>query len=357
MLIVLLVLCCQAAPQDSDIDTDEVVTLFPTLARQMEGGGWEIPVHGWIYEPEARVESLEWFLRHIGLAAPADAASAALLARRAAPFLVDNERNQRIPIRVGGEIAHSEPSHPNGHFRLTVISTAEPTSKPAGLPPLLRLQALAKAGDTRSFPGTAYLLDSDSVSVVSDIDDTIKVSQVRDKSELIKNTFLRPFKAVDGMAGLYASWADGGAAFHYVSASPWQLFAALDEFRAAAGFPAGSFHLKTFRLKDETFLSLFESPEAYKAATIRELIRRFPKRKFILVGDSGERDPEAYAALRREFPENVVAIFVRDVTDEGRDSQRYGSVFREIPADAWQIFREPAEITTPRVLRPAVRTP
>lgn len=350
MLIVLLLFCGQATPQDSDIDADEVVTLFPTLARQTDSGGWEIPIHGWIYEPEARVESLDWFLRQLGLVAPDEPAAAALLARRAAPFLVDNERNQRIPIRVGGQTAKSEPSHPNGHFRLTVIAAAEATTKPAGSPPLLRVHALPKPGDSRTFPGTAYLLDSDGVSVVSDIDDTIKVSNVRDKSELLKNTFVRPFKSVDGMAELYTSWAGGGAAFHYVSASPWQLFGALDEFRAAEGFPAGSFHLKTFRLKDETFLSLFESPEAYKTSTIRELIRRFPKRRFILIGDSGERDPEAYAALRREFPQNVAAILLRDVTGEGRDAQRYRNIFRDVPADDWQVFREPEEIEVPNIL-------
>ena len=130
----------------------------------------------------------------------------------------------------------------------------------------------------------------------------------------------------------------------YVSASPWQLFLPLSEFVRSNGFPAGTFYLKNFRLKDRSFGSLFQNPEEYKPAVIEPLLKQFPNRRFVLVGDSGERDPEVYGALARRFPKQVMRIFIRNVTNEASGSERYERAFHDLPAARWQVFREPAEI-------------
>lgn len=98
------------------------------------------------------------------------------------------------------------------------------------------------------------------VSVVSDLDDTIKISQVTDRKKLLDNTFRQPFRDVPGMAAAYTRWRGQGAAFHYVSASPWQLYPALSTWLDAAGLPQGEWHMKYFRVKDESFMNLFASP-------------------------------------------------------------------------------------------------
>jgi phosphatidate phosphatase APP1 len=59
--------------------------------------------------------------------------------------------------------------------------------------------------------------------------------------------------------------------------------------------------MKSFRLTDTSFLALFEKPNLYKVATISVLLRKFPKRKFLLIGDTGEKDPEAYAEVHLIF--------------------------------------------------------
>ncbi|KAI7884280.1 hypothetical protein K492DRAFT_125198, partial [Lichtheimia hyalospora FSU 10163] len=46
------------------------------------------------------------------------------------------------------------------------------------------------------------------------------------------------------------------------------------------------------------------------------IVKDFPKRKFILVGDSGERDPEIYRMLYDRFPDQIIKIFIHDVTSE-----------------------------------------
>ena len=203
---------------------------------------------------------------------------------------------------------------------------------------------MLKSDDTRKLTGVALVLPVSGTSVISDIDDTIKISDVLNRDALVRRTFLQPFEAVPGMAEVYRAWATNGAQFHYVSASPWQLHLPLLEFTRTNGFLQGSWHMKQWRLKDRSFKSLFEKPDNYKVATITPLLREFPQRRFVLVGDSGERDPEAYATLAREFPKQIAAIFIRDVTGQGADAERYRTNFAGLPEKLWKIFKEPGEI-------------
>ena len=205
-----------------------------------------------------------------------------------------------------------------------------------------------KAKDKRAFVGQVWLLDETSVSVISDIDDTIKITEVRDRSATLRNTFLREFQAVAGMAELYQTLARSNrATFHYVSASPWQLYRPLAEFVRDHGFPAGTFHLRDFRIRDGSFLAALLSPEHYKPGVIRPLLERFPQRRFVLVGDSGEKDPEIYGALARQFPDQIAGIWIRDVTGETPAAPRYQQAFTNVPPTRWRVFKEPTEITRP----------
>ena len=152
---------------------------------------------------------------------------------------------------------------------------------------------------------------------------------------------------------VYRAWADkSGAQFCYVSASPWQLFLPLSEFVKSNRFPSGAFYLNKFRWKDENFLSLFESPERHKPTAIEPLLKQFPRRQFILVGDAGERDPEIYAGLARRYPKQIARILIRDVTGQPADSERYQTAFRGLPPGLWQVFRAPADILDSSPPRP-----
>ncbi|MGH8248899.1 MAG: phosphatidate phosphatase App1 family protein, partial [Gammaproteobacteria bacterium] len=206
---------------------------------------------------------------------------------------------------------------------------------------VLPARIVERNGARRGIGLPLVLLRDSGISVISDIDDTIKISQVRDKRELVQNTFCRPFQPAPGMAATYQRWAAQGAQFHYVTASPWQLYEPLGEFVRRNGFPAGTFHMKSFRAKDSSFLGLMKSPERYKPPVIEELFRQFPNRRFVLVGDSGEKDPEIYGALARKHPRQVARILIRDVTDEPRADARYRKAFRELSDGLWQVFQKP----------------
>jgi phosphatidate phosphatase APP1 len=51
----------------------------------------------------------------------------------------------------------------------------------------------------------------------------------------------------------------------------------------------------------------------HKRDEISALIRACPGRQFILIGDSGEKDPEIYASIRQDFPGWVKEIVIRDI--------------------------------------------
>ena len=217
-------------------------------------------------------------------------------------------------------------------------------------------------GDTRSFQGTSQLVDPVGISVISDIDDTVKISHVLEKKRLLRHTFLEEFKAVPGMSRLYQSWKEQhNASFHFVSSSPWQLYEEIASFLAREGFPAASFHLKSIRLKDRTLLSLFADPMASKLSKISSIMETYPQRRFVLVGDTGERDPEVYGELCRRYPDRVVRVFLRDVTSHLSDElvrelnkkeekkrsgivingpDRFANAFQGVPLETWSLFTD-----------------
>ena len=344
--LALVLFALGVAPLCGAIRSDEQVIFFPGFASQTREG-WRLSIHGWVHEPETR-PVLGGLLRR---AIPIDRdkltdSEREIYRERTRYFLPDNERGKVVTIQLGSLRQDAPRTTANGHFTLQWDLSAPQYASLSASNRCLSVAALLEANDARAFIGSVHVLSNSGVSVISDIDDTIKVSEVRNREALLLNTFCRPFKAVDGMAGLYRTWQTNGAQFHYLSASPWQLYIPLAEFIGKAGFPAGTFHMKDFRVKDSTVLALLSDPEAFKLTLIRPLFRQFPQRRFVLVGDSGEKDPEIYGQIAREFPKQVQGIFIRDVTDENRAAERYQRAFREVPEASWVVFKTSRELSS-----------
>ena len=146
------------------------------------------------------------------------------------------------------------------------------------------------------------------------------------------------------MATLFREWAGQGAAFHYVSSSPWQLYRNLAGLFDQEGFPEGSFHLLAFRLRDHLFRKILMLRRSGKGSVIKGILQMFPQRKFILVGDSGEADPEIYASIAQKFPRQVARVFIREVAGPRNTQQRFNKAFRKIPPSVAATFRDPQEL-------------
>jgi len=137
------------------------------------------------------------------------------------------------------------------------------------------------------------------------------------------------------------------AKFHFVSSSPWQLWLELESFLSNVGFPQATYHLKPIRLKDRTLLDLWKNPLEAKIAVIESILDGFPQRNFILVGDSGEKDPEVYGEIARRHPNQIHGIYIRNVIEVTGEEERYSLAFEGVNPSIWALFTKPEDIELP----------
>eukprot|EP00985_Skeletonema_marinoi_P029408 scaffold27797_cov139-Skeletonema_marinoi.AAC.3 len=298
------------------IANDERVVFFPTAATQINETHWNIPIHGWIFEPEIDSVKRKALIKALGkMFQLKDTETKSILRQRLMPFAVDNQSLQYVRITIvksGQQLIHRLPrSAKDGHFFGNLTMPIEVEDLQDGK---LHYKAI---DSERYFPGRVHIIPPTGVSIISDIDDTVKITNYLNKKEFYKNTFIRDFKAVPGMKDVFLKCRSqyDNCAFHFVSASPYQLFEELSSFFEAEGFPLATYHLKRIRVKDKTLLQLFADPFEYKIGQIERILHKYPQRKFILIGDSGEKDPEVYVELCRRYPEQIEKIWIRNVND------------------------------------------
>jgi phosphatidate phosphatase APP1 len=328
---------------------DERVLLFTTSARLADDGqSWIVPIHGWVFEPEQDDP-----LGRAGIAAARKAidldeaaVEGAIFTERIGWFLVDNQRGKKVVLRIAGVEHAFGPTDSGGHFRGSMLVPAERVAA-AAQDGVLPAEILSPAHPAGTFTGRILLVEPRGLSVLSDVDDTIKVSEVLDKKVLLRNTFERAFVAAAGMPQLYGRFRAAGASFHYVSSSPWQLYDPLRSFLHAAGYPEATLSLKRFRLKDSSLLDLLANPLETKPPAIEALLGAYPGRRFCLVGDSGEKDPEIYGLIARRHPDQIACVYIRNVSGEQPDSPRMREALRDVDPGRWQLFTDPGALPVP----------
>ena len=190
----------------------------------------------------------------------------------------------------------------SGHFNLRAALDFIPT------------HVRVLASDKLSATEEVTITEPTGISMISDIDDTIKHSGIGNGArEIFRNAFIRDVGdlTIEGVKEWYNRMADLGVTFHYVSNSPWQLYPVLTSFFASAGLPKGSFHLKQYT---GMLQGIFEPVAERKKGTLDKILSDFPERRFILVGDSGEADLEVYTDVVLANPDRILGVFIRDVT-------------------------------------------
>jgi phosphatidate phosphatase APP1 len=341
LVIALIGLLAAPTRAGGDLLRGEEVIIFPSVATwSPRDKAWTADIEGWIYDPEhdsrRRAMLLKLLEKKLGLGA--DDSRKPSFRQRARQFLVD-EKSRSIRLQVGDVELPPVLSDSTGHFQARVKL---PNLSPNVWVPVISLPSAKNPTSYKSQLRTATGLG---LGVISDIDDTMKITGVGNRRSLLANTFLKPFATVPGMSLLFRRWAeqDPNTVFFYVSASPWQLYKDLADFFGAQGFPMGLFSLKRFRWKDRSFFDLFQAPETYKVPVIESILQRFPGREFILVGDVTERDPEIYAKLARQNPQQIKHIYIRRPADYSAP-QRFEVAFKDLEPSRWTIFSDPSEI-------------
>jgi hypothetical protein len=336
----------------SDIKSDEHVVFFNTSGwLNPENTHWHIPVHAWIYEPADSLLRKGIFasLLESSYELKVTTETEAVFSQRTNLLIADNERGKRLVIRFAGRDIVLPESKENGHVYTTlklpldVINAVSEQGR-------VHYFAVTRPDDNRRFEGDVQLVSGQGVSVISDIDDTIKTSNVTDHKLLFENTFFKDFREVSGMPELYRRLSAGGAKIHFVSSSPWQLYRPLLDFIDGAGFPWATLNLKAIRFRDETLFNLFKKGTETKPEQIEPILQRYPQRKFILIGDSGEQDPEVYGDIARRYPAQIQRILIRNVDARIEQDERYKTAFKNVARNKWQLFDYPEQLAADDLL-------
>ncbi|MCH2178213.1 MAG: DUF2183 domain-containing protein [Mariniblastus sp.] len=325
----------------------QIVT-YPTYGFQTDAKGWRINVAGIAFQSPPFTLRQRMLIKMLGKTMKVDEQTlrGEIFQNRVSPFFVEAEKGLEIRVTVE-ETTRTlrKRSRKNGHFAdsprfpASVIERAAETDEFGRKCVPYTIEVADRSAEV--VRGIAHLIPRYGVSVISDIDDTIKESQVTDRRELLFNTFLRDFRSVSGMADVYQGWQANGADFHYVSSSPWQLFDSLQRHQTENGFPTGTMHLRNFRLRDQLLKPLPIVRRRGKATAIRKMLKDLPDRKFILVGDSGEKDPEIYLKMCRRHPGQIAGVFIREIQERPMVEERVRKLHREAKGFICSVFSEP----------------
>jgi phosphatidate phosphatase APP1 len=244
-------------------------------------------------------------------------------------FLTNELPDVPLEVTVAGASAATV-TDSEGYFVVRV-----PTTPEALVSPWTR-GTVELSGDYRGWVGTreapvdVRVPSADArFGIVSDVDDTILQTGVQRVGRMVLQTFTgssltrTPFP---GAVELYQELAAGVNPVFYVSSSPWNLHAFLVAFLRHRGFPLGPVLLRDL-------LGTWAGHEQ-KHARIREVLDLHPDLTFVLLGDSGEHDPEIYADIVREYPGRILAVYIREVRldpGDGRVEEVSGAWGSEVP--------------------------
>ncbi|XWW94912.1 hypothetical protein V2A60_002862 [Cordyceps javanica] len=334
----------------------DAVWLMDNTAYRTGGrfsASWEAEFVAAVFEEEPRshlVDAVAGVARVLGIAD--DAEERKTIQERLIPFVwdvrvaktvsVSQEGSRKKTIKLGptGFNGVSSNVMPVASHTKGAVVEATAGGLPSGIPGLLGMQT--------------YYAGPSGWGVISDIDDTIKVTTTSDPIGILRETFVEEPRAVTGMPELYKA-IDGilrtDTPWFYLSASPYNLYPFLRQFRDAY-YPPGTLILRDTSWKTIAGLlaALTMGTEEYKVDRMKKINKWLPKRKMIVIGDSTQSDPEAYGEIYRTFPGWIRLILIRKATDtamfglgEKNEASRFEKAFKDIPLEAWHVFEDANE--------------
>ncbi|MDG5767979.1 DUF2183 domain-containing protein [Balneolales bacterium ANBcel1] len=337
----LLFLVLFAIGNDSSIsygekkEYEEEVIIYTTYGY-LDGDEWIVPMRIYVVEDRDYLESLVTGL--IGWSQSLTQEEKEIFASRISDFVKDSESREEVifvfendPQEEAFQVQDDDGNYPRtnlngiieGHIRIPEARAEELLDAQNSDTGWLEVRVVS---DEHIGGGRIRLIEPAGLSVISDIDDTVKITGMpMGLNYIIRKTFLEEYVAAPGMADLYQTWSE--SPFHYVSGTPWQFYRPLTAFLFSeeAGFPPGSMHMKFTpknfgsRITWSTLSNLVTNELVtyeQKLEQISTIFRHFPGREFVLIGDSGERDPEVYREIARLYPDQVREIYIRDVIND-----------------------------------------
>lgn len=202
--------------------------------------------------------------------------------------------------------------------------------------------------------GTTYLVPKEGITIVSDIDDILRETKIYKPQEGLYNSFARDFIPWLNMPSVYASWATQQATqnsstgaqspspyhFHYLTTTPEQATRTYMDFIYNT-YPLGSFDTRplNFTTVEQTFST--------RRTLLYQIFQTFPKRKFVLVGDTSNSDVlSEYPKLVQTFPGQVHCILIRNIsrTDPEFKMPYNTAEFESLKSGQYMFFNTPDDL-------------
>lgn len=259
----------------------------------------------------------------------------------------DEVAGARVRARFG-EAEHEAVANDEGFFHLDIplaTSLTTPDISPGVALELIEPRpsdgAPVTAVATVSLPPA-----SAKFGIISDIDDTVLWTNVTNRLNMLlmlagSNVHTRkPFR---GVAAFYAALRDGAAGnennpVFYVSSSPWNLYTPLTEFMRLQDIPLGPLFLKD--LGEHTIFGANDH-HSHKLDAIERILDAYPHLPFVLIGDSGEQDPEIYSRVVHDYPQRVRAIYIRNINPDPSRIDAIDHLIDEVGKSGAQLVLAP----------------
>jgi len=190
---------------------------------------------------------------------------------------------------------------------------------------------------------TAYLVPPTGLTIISDIDDILRVTKIYEPKEGLLNSFARPFTPRMNMPDIYANWSRSipDFHFHYLTTTPEQVTRIYMDFIYKT-YPGGSFDTRPLNFSDP------ENTLHIRLYLLNRIFETFPQRKFILVADTSNSDVMTdYPQLAHDHPDQVQCIFLRNTsaTDDGDKFPYNTKGFEGLDQQKYMFFKVPDDLT------------
>ncbi|MFC4261180.1 App1 family protein [Marinobacter lacisalsi] len=175
-----------------------------------------------------------------------------------------------------------------------------------------------------------------SYGVISDIDDTVVYTGVANTLKMMWRLFAQGADSrviFEGVPELYQGFHEGPEGSQsnpliYVSRGPWSIYQVLVEMFRMHRIPNGPILiLREWGMKRGSLLP--RRARDHKLDAIRHVLDLYHPMKFVLVGDSGQHDPEVYSRILRGYPGRILAIYIRDVSADPERSEAIARLAEE----------------------------
>ena len=204
-----------------------------------------------------------------------------------------------------------------------------------------KINVYAQGTDTGN--ATSYLVSEQGLTIVSDIDDILRVTKIYEPAQGLLNSFARPFTPWMNMPDIYRNWSESlpDMHFHYLTTTPEQVTRNYMQFIYST-YPGGSFDDRPLNFSD---VSATLSIRKY---LLEKIFETYPHRKFILMADTSNSDVmKDYPLMATEFPGQVQCIFLRNTssTDAGDKFPYDTSGFKGLNQSMYMFFNIPDDLT------------